>query len=247
MSELEEVVQGLAERVAKTEDGIANARKRLTGTFARKGEYEDMRATLNQLIADKPILEQKLGAARSTLSNCKLWPNLLPEDTVLEQTVVEANGYDLVHVRARIKTAQAELATLRAVPIASPDIKRRVEQYVNTLGRPKVAGIGKDETLRVTWPGDGHMLPMMLAFFHRDAMVEALLREIESVADDPLPLAERKKRIAELEVEIEVLQRQAFALGAPTTDLPPHVVLGVKLREHALIERKRIEQREHAA
>ena len=62
LSELQEVVQGLAERVAKTEDGIANARKRLTGTFARKGEYEDMRATLNQLIADKPILEQKLGS-----------------------------------------------------------------------------------------------------------------------------------------------------------------------------------------
>ena len=153
-----------------------------------------MRATLNQLIADKPALDAKLGAAQSTLSSCKLWLNRLPEDTVLEQVAVEANGYDLVAVRARIKTAQAELTTLRAVPIASPDIKRRVDQYVNTLGRPKVAGIGKDETLGVTWPGDGHMLPMMLAFFQRDAMVDALMREIERMADDPLPLAERKKR-----------------------------------------------------
>ena len=118
-----------------------------------------------------------------------------------------------------------------AVPIASPDIKRRVEQYVNSLGRPRVAGIGKDETLRVTWPGDGQVLPMMLAFFQRDAMVDALMREIENVADDPMPLAERKKRIAELEVEIEALQRQAFALGASTADLPPQVVLGVKVRE----------------
>ena len=72
---LEEAVQGLTERVAKTEDGIAAARKRLTGTFAQKGEYEDMRATLNQMIADKPILEQKLGAAKSTLSACKAWLN----------------------------------------------------------------------------------------------------------------------------------------------------------------------------
>ena len=118
---------------------------------------------------------------------------------------------------------------------------------MNTLGRPKVAGIGKDETLRVTWPGDGHMLPMMLAFFQRDAMVDALMCEIERMADDPLPLAERKKRIAELEVEIEVLQRQALTLGAATTELPPQVVLGVKAREHALIERKRLEQREDAA
>ena len=56
---------------------------------------------------------------------------------MLEQAAVEVNGYDLVDVRARIKTAQSELTTLRAVPIASPDIKRRVEHYVNTLGRPR--------------------------------------------------------------------------------------------------------------
>ena len=35
--------------------------------------------------------------------------------------------------------------------------------------------------------------------------------------------------------------------GAPTSDLPPPVVLGVKVREHALIERKRLQQREQAA
>ena len=247
LSELEEVLQGLTERIAKTEDGIAAARKRLTGTFAQKGEYEDMRATLNQMIADKPILEQKLGAAKSTLSACKAWLNHLPEETVLEQVAVEAKGSNLVDVRARIKTRQAELTMLRAVPIASPDIKQRVEQYVNTLGRPKVAGISQGETLRVTWPGDGQVLPMMLAFFQRDAMVDALMREIESVANDPVPLVERKKRIAELEVDIEVLQRQALVLGASTTDLPPHVVLKVKVREHALSERKRLQQREHAA
>ena len=35
--------------------------------------------------------------------------------------------------------------------------------------------------------------------------------------------------------------------GAPTSDLPPPVVLGVKVREQALIERERLQQREHAA
>ena len=162
-----------------------------------------MRATLNQMIADKPTLEQRLGAAKSTLSACKAFLNNLPEDTVLEQVAVEANGSNLVDVRARIKAAQAELATLRAVPIASPEIRRRVEQYVHSLGRPRVTGIGKGETLRAIWPGDGQVLPMMLAFFHRDAMVETLMREIDNVTDDILPLAERNKRIAELEVEID--------------------------------------------
>lgn len=64
-----------------------------------------------------------------------------------------------------------------------------------------MTGIGKGETLRAI--GDGQVLPMMLAFFHRDAMVETLMREIDNVTDDILPLAERNKRIAELEVEID--------------------------------------------
>ena len=34
-------------------------------------------------------------------------------------------------------------------------------------------------------------------------MVETLMREIDNVTDDLLPLAERNKRIAELEVEID--------------------------------------------
>ena len=78
---------------------------------------------------------------------------------MLEQVAVEANGSNLVDVRARIKAAQAELATLRAVPIASPEIRRRVEQYVHSLGRPRVTGIGEGETLRAIWPGDGQVLP----------------------------------------------------------------------------------------
>jgi hypothetical protein len=38
------------------------------------------------------------------------------------------------------------------------------------------------------------------------------------------------QRIAELEAEIEALQRQALALGAePSADVPPRVLLGVKI------------------
>jgi hypothetical protein len=42
--------------------------------------------------------------------------------------------------------------------------------------------------------------------------------------------ARERQRIAELEAEIEALQRQAVALGAePTADVPPWVLLGVKI------------------
>ena len=40
------------------------------------------------------------------------------------------------------------------------------------------------------------------------------------------------QRIAELEAEIDALQRQATALGAqPTADVPPWVLLGVKIAD----------------
>jgi hypothetical protein len=46
------------------------------------------------------------------------------------------------------------------------------------------------------------------------------------------------QRIAELEAEIDALQRQALALGEePTADAPPRVLLGVKIaarRERAV-------------
>jgi hypothetical protein len=53
-----------------------------------------------------------------------------------------------------------------------------------------------------------------LALLLGDRMVEVLSREVERMANDPMPLRERKKRIAEIEVEI---------------GLPPAVVLGVRV------------------
>jgi hypothetical protein len=59
-------------------------------------------------------------------------------------------------------------------------------------------------------------------------MVEALMAEIARMTNGSI--TERKKRIAELETQVEQLQRQTLALGAEATvDVPPQVVLGVKL------------------
>ena len=46
-----------------------------------------------------------------------------------------------------------------------------------------------------------------------------------------MPLPQRKRRIAELQQEIDTLQRQALALGADSSTLPPAVVLGVRVAE----------------
>jgi hypothetical protein len=60
-------------------------------------------------------------------------------------------------------------------------------------------------------------------------MVNALMKEIERQSNAPMPLPQRKQRIAQLQAEIDTLQRQSLALGADTSDLPPAVVLGVRV------------------
>jgi hypothetical protein len=137
-------------------------------------------------------------------------------------------------VRERIKDAKDKLDTLRAVPVPSADVKARIEDYVGSLARPKVSGVAEDETLQVSWPKDGISV---LALLLGDEMVEVLSQEVERMANDPMPLAERKKRIGELTAEIDTLKRQAFALGADSSGLPPEVVLGVRIVRPAQVKR----------
>jgi predicted nucleic acid-binding Zn-ribbon protein len=105
---LDEAVEHLTQHVAKTQDGIVSARARLTGGFHKQAEYDDLTESLRQLIADKPVLEQKLRVAQTVLSNAKAWLERLPEDTQLEIVEVKADG-DLEEVRERINTLEAEL------------------------------------------------------------------------------------------------------------------------------------------
>jgi hypothetical protein len=197
------------------------------------------------MVKDLPVIEQKLHTARRRLASCKTF---IDDDAILEPVKVNANGRDLAEVRERIKDAQAKLDTLRAVPVPSTDIKARIEDYVGSLARPKVSGIAEGEALHVSWPGDAISV---LALLLGDQMVEVLSQEVERMANDPMPLADRKERIGELAAEIDTLKRQAFALGADISGLPPEVVLGVKIvrREQVtrMKRRKRAESQKRAA
>jgi len=249
--ELDEQTEYLTRKVSETEGGIADARRRLSGGFEKQVEYDDLSASLKQLVADKSILECKLRAAQYTLSSCKAWINQLPDGTVLEPVDVKVNGHDLEEVRARLKDAQDELKALRAVPRPSADIEERVRAYVREMARPDITGVGSGERLKVIWPGAGwdssgprehraDVLPMM-ALLHGDAMVAALMQEVERMADEPLPRAERKRRIAALDAELvelarveEVLVAAALAHGEPverSPSAPPQAVLGVRVAE----------------
>jgi hypothetical protein len=185
----------------------------------------------------------------SNYSACQVFLGQLPAGTALEPVEVNVEGHDLEEVRAQIKTAEAELAALRALPTPSADIERRLRDYVHSMARPQISGIGKGEKLRVFWPGCGwdssgprddraDILPMM-ALLHGDAMVAALMREIER--NDPVPIKERATRIAALTDEIEQLAYVEEALVAAaiasgedvqrSPGAPPHAVLGVRVVE----------------
>jgi septal ring factor EnvC (AmiA/AmiB activator) len=228
LAKFEQQAEYLARKVTQTQEAIAAARERLTGGFAKDSEYHDMWATLQQLVKDLPVMERNLSTAKYKLSSCKSWLDGLPDDVVLEPVKVNASRRDLAEVRQRIKDAEDELKALRAVPVPCADIKVRIEHYVSSLARPTVSGIAKGETLRVSWPNDA---TSVLALLLGDRMVEVLSQEVERMANDPMPLAERSKRIGELTAEVDTLQRQALALSAETCGLPPQAVLGVRAVE----------------
>lgn len=227
LKKFERGVEQLKQQVAQTQDAIDAARHRLTGGFQKDEEYSELYATLKQLVAEKPVLEAKRDAAQSTLATCQDFLDALPNDVTLELVKTRpTNGVTLDAVRTRIRKHEEELAELAAVPVPSADMRQRVENYVRTLSQPRITGILKGETLRVTWP-DERM--SVLALLLGDRMVEVLSREVERMANDPMPLQARQRRIAELKGEIDAPQRQALALGATGRPLPPEILLGVKV------------------
>jgi chromosome segregation ATPase len=255
--ELDEQVEDLTRKLANTEQGIADAHRRLSGGFRKQAEYDDLSASLKELAADKPTLEKKLHTAQSVLSNCKAWLDRLPEGTTLEPVEVKTDGHDLEEVRAKGEAAQAERAALRAAPTPSADIEQRIRQYVYSMARPQITGICKGERLKIVWPGadfdtrgpredSAKVLPMMALLFP-DRMTAALISDVERMANDPLPQAERKKRIAALEREIEQLAYVEEAMVAAaiargedvqrSPSAPPQAVLGVKVVEARRVTR----------
>jgi hypothetical protein len=238
---LEEAVEDLTQRVVKTHDGIEHARRRLTGGFRTPAEGDDLNASLKQLIADKPAVEMRLHAAKSVLSNCKAWLEALPPNTALEPVDVEPDGHNLADVRAKIKALEAELAALRAAP--SADVEQRIRDYVLSMAKPTITGVGKGEKLKVIWPGAGwgpsgpyehkaEVLPM-LALLFPEQMTAALMAEIDTHSSDVCPDV-LIKQIDQLAYVEEQLVAAAIADGADVERSPnalPQAVLQVMVAE----------------
>jgi hypothetical protein len=250
---LDEAVAALNARAGAIERDIENRRARLYGNVRRAEDNpRSLEAELQKLLADQKVVQQRLQAEQSVLSACKAWLDRLPAGTKLEPVTVSADGHDLPGVRDRIKTATAEIDALRRAPAPSEDIEARVCDYVRGLA-PKVRGVGVGERLSIVWPGaqtgtqyiSEHTCdPLsLLAALLPDRMLRLVMGEVERMANDPLPVAQRAPRIAALERELDKLHRieeplvaAAIATGQPVQRsplAPPAAVLGVRVADRA--------------
>ena len=95
-----------------------------------------------------------------------------------------------------------------------------MRDYVRGLV-PKVRGVGVGERLSIVWPGaqtsSGYIsehtcdpLALLAALFP-DRMLALVMGEVERMANDPLPMAERPRRVATLERELDQLHRMEEA------------------------------------
>jgi hypothetical protein len=252
---LEEAVATLKAGADGIERGIENRPARLWGNVRRADDNPRLlESELERLLADQKVLQKRLQAEQSVLSACKAWLDRLPAGTKLEPVAVTADGHDLAGVRKRINAANAELDALRRAPAPSSDIEARVRDYLQGLA-PKVRGIGPGERLSIIFPGAqsssgyGYISehtcdPLsLLAALLPDRMLALVMGEVERMANDPLPLAQRAPRIAVLERELdellrieEILVAATIAAGEPvhrSPSAPPTAVLGIRVADRA--------------
>jgi hypothetical protein len=205
-------------------------------------------------MAEQKVLQKRLQAEQAVVSACKAWVDRLPAGTKLEPVPVTADGHDLAGIRDRIKAATAEVDALKRAPAPSSDIEARVRDYVRGLA-PKMRGVGVGERLSIVWPGaqsssgswyiSEHTCdPLaLLAALFPDRMLSLVMGEVERMANDPLPVAQRAPRVAALERELDELYRveealiaAALAAGEPvhrSPSVPPAAVLGVRVADRA--------------
>ena len=213
---------------------ISDLRDRWSGRTSRQGDHpEKLRIELEQRLEEQKALQRQRPIGADILGRCRAWLAALPR-TVLEQIIPDIeDGLALGDVRARVRKLKDQVEALKRVPVPASDIEQKVRGYVERLPMPIIGGIGAGEALTVQWPTGLHAL---MAFLQPDVLVERLMAEIDRIGNTPCPLAQRERKIAELEGEIDRLVRieesLVVATGAPRQPRSPAwVVLGVKAIE----------------
>jgi hypothetical protein len=221
---------------------ISDLRDRWSGRTSRQGDHpEKLRIEIEQRLEEQKALQRQRPIEADILSRCRAWLASLPPRAALEQIIPDVeDGLSLSDVRAHIKKLQNQVEALKRVPVPASDIEQKVRTYVERLPMPTIGGIGAGESFTVQWQTG---LDALMAFLQPDVLVERLMTEIDRIANTPWPLAQREQLIADLEREIDRLQRTEEAIvvatGAPReAGCPPWVVLGVKVVEAPDLRRR---------
>ena len=164
-----------------------------------------------------------------------------------------ADGHELAETRKRIKAAIAEIdAEARSGAVGGhrgPRSKLRSRARAAGAGRRGRRAAQHHLARAQSTPGYGYIsehtcdpLALLAALFP-DRMLALVMAEVERMANDPLPMAQRAPRVAALEGELEELHRVEEALVAPAVaagqpvhrspSAPPAAVLGVSVADRA--------------
>jgi hypothetical protein len=246
---LEETAEHLADQVHRASDNISASRARLQNGAAgmAQREHDDLLVATRKAIEDFPQLQAKSNNAQRVVRSCKDWIASLPENTELALHEVHVDGHTVASVRNRIRDLKDELERLGKVPTPSPDIERRVRDYVKSLTRPKVTGITLGETLKVSFPDDTGAL---IAFLDADALIQAIRAEVYRMANNPMSPVQREERMAALSDEVtELLYLEEKLIAGATEyverhDAPPWAILCAAIvRDDADTKVEKVERR----
>jgi hypothetical protein len=188
-------------------------------------EHKAGQLDLQQLRAEFDALHQAAGAARqraateaAILRRCRAWLEQLPSAT-LDQVAVKPGSDDtLQSVRQRLAAIATELKVLQAAPVPDPQLRQKVEAYVERLAAaaaPELRGIEAGAPFRALWPSDSsasrrnlqgfdeHVAnaALMAAWLSPGSLVDRLMAIASSLANQHCPVEERPPRIAALNDE----------------------------------------------
>jgi hypothetical protein len=228
---LSEHCEGLAQEAVDANRRLESLRSQLnTGNALRGDDRKQAEADFAALVKDVPRLRMRAQAEARVLASCKSWLASLPHSSKLESCVVIADGVELAGVRKRLREIEAEVRLIEAAPSPSADIADRIKSCVAELSRKAspifYRGLSGGH-LDVRWPASVHSnranangfdtelgmnALLMAAYLHPEALIERLLKEVEALASQPIPVADRPEALRRLADEALILRNQEEVL-----------------------------------
>jgi hypothetical protein len=237
------------------EDRARSAAARLNMLGAGGGGDPELLAALDQERTEQNHRHNELSRV---FNATKQWLNGLRGSVVLEMAPAPSIdfkkvgadlGAAIANVRKEIGVLRTEIASIKSAPPTIPELKAMAEDYVVSLMRqatPRIGVVGG--RLKVSYVGDTIAVEdtaALIAAIAPDAFLRCLESQIDRLPQraDSLPAEKRKARLADLEAELDRIERtdqelldRAHASGLDIPQRPdcsPMAFLGVVISTKA--------------